>query len=284
MVDIKFHCDEKGNFGKGYAVRAFSFQNYAIEMHNHDFYEVNIVMGGSGTHCIENARVRVERGDVFVLPPMVAHAYIDTQGLEVYHILLQKRFLDQNREKSELVNGFVQLTEIEPFLRSNFSEDFYLKLNQSQLLQLKEELQVLDDAGEYAWEECAELKYHTAWKLLYWFSWLLSRQMNDKKTADLKYEARILRALEYIHKNYSRKIVIEDLCREVYLSRSTFLRHFRTVCGISPMEYLNDYRCKTALQQLDSSKDSKTEIAHNCGFYDLSHMERSLKKYLMRTK
>ena len=29
MVDIKFHCDEKGNFGKGYAVSAFSFQNYS---------------------------------------------------------------------------------------------------------------------------------------------------------------------------------------------------------------------------------------------------------------
>lgn len=284
MVDIKFHCDEKGNFGKGYAVSAFSFQNYAIEMHNHDFYEVNIVMGGSGTHCIENARVRVERGDVFVLPPMVAHAYIDTEGLEVYHILLQKSFLDQNRERSERVNGFVQLTEIEPFLRSNFSEDFFLKLNQSQLLQLKAELQVLDDVGDYLWEECAELKYHTAWKLLYWFSWLLSRQINDRKTTGLKYEARIVQALEYIHKNYGRKIAIEDLCGEVYLSRSTFLRHFQAVCGTSPIEYLNDYRCKTALQQLESSRYSKTEIAHNCGFYDLSHMERSLKKYLKRAK
>ena len=182
------------------------------------------------------------------------------------------------------MNGFVQLTEIEPFLRSNFSEDFFLKLNQSQLLQLKAELQVLDDVGDYLWEECAELKYHTAWKLLYWFSWLLSRQINDRKTTGLKYEARIVRALEYIHKNYGRKIAIEDLCGEVYLSRSTFLRHFQAVCGTSPIEYLNDYRCKTALQQLESSRYSKTEIAHNCGFYDLSHMERSLKKYLKRAK
>jgi len=57
------------------------------------------------------------------------------------------------------------------------------------------------------------------------------------------------------------------------------LRSFKSICGMSPIEYLNNYRCKKAIEQLDSFNCSKTEIAHNCGFYDLSHMERMLKKY-----
>ena len=47
---------------------------------------------------------------------------------------------------------------------------------------------------------------------------------------------------------------------------------------MSPIEYLNQYRCKKAAEQLIVSRYTKTEIAHSCGFYDLSHMERMLKK------
>ena len=280
MVDIKFHCDEKSNFHQGFSVRAFLYTDYSIEMHNHDFYEVNIVLSGRGTHCIENGSFDVKRGDVFVIPPLVAHAYINTKNLEVYHILLQKSFIANNKAESEKVDGFLELTEIEPFLRSNFSNAFFLNLSQPQLLQLKTELEYIDDSSGYSWEECAPLKYHTTWKLLYWFSGLLKEQINaDINSAEKKYKVQIINALEYIHKKYNETITIDTLCKISFLSRSTFLRSFKALCGMSPITYLNNYRCKKAIEQLDSPYHSKTEIAHNCGFYDLSHMERMLKKY-----
>ena len=37
MMEIKFHCDEECNFHKGYGVRAFTYTDYSIEMHSHDF-------------------------------------------------------------------------------------------------------------------------------------------------------------------------------------------------------------------------------------------------------
>ena len=283
MMEVKFHCDEECNFHKGYGVRAFTYTDYSIEMHSHDFYEVNIVFAGSGTHCIKNREIRVCRGDVFVIPPMVPHAYTDTNGLEVYHILLQKSFLDRNKAESEQVRGFLQLTEIEPFLRgsaSNASGNFYLRLSYTQLMELNGELSFIDELSPFSWEECSAMKYHATWKILYWLSELLNRQINSAKdTPKMKYEMQILGALEYIHNNYGEKITIDDICREVYLSRSTFLRAFRSVCGMPPMEYLNSYRCRKALEQLGSSGCSKTETAHSCGFFDLSHMQRMLKKH-----
>lgn len=280
MVDIMFHCNEKNNFHQGYSARAFTYTDYSIPMHSHDFYEVNIILSGTGTHCIEKGRFRVKCGDVFVIPPMVAHAYTDTDKLEVYHILLQKSFVEENKEETQQVKGFLQLTEIEPFLRSSFSNAFFLHLSQLQLLQLKNELKFIDDNGSFSWEECALMKYHTIWKLLYWFSGLLDDQINSGYTLlKDKYEVQIIKSLEYIHKCYAEKITIDSLCKTVFLSRSTFLRSFQEICGISPIEYLNRYRCKKAIEQLLFADSSKTEIAHNCGFYDLSHMERILKKY-----
>ena len=63
------------------------------------------------------------------------------------------------------------------------------------------------------------------------------------------------------------------------MSRSTLLRNFKDLCGISPNQYINNYRCKKALELFETLKYTKTEIAHLCGFYDYSHMERGLKKY-----
>lgn len=277
MIDIKFHCDEH-HFTKDIVLRAFSYKNYSIEMHSHDFYEINIVMSGTGDHCIEHRKLPVSVGDVFVIPPMIAHAYTNTSNLEVYHILLKRDYVTQNRTESQQVQGFLQLMEIEPFLRSNLSNSFFLHLNVSQMLLLKQELSFIDDSNPYVGSENSFLKRHAMWKLLYWFSSLLHEQNTiHPQKEKIKYEHQVLQALEYIHQNYSKKITIEVLCHRLFLSRSTFLRAFKSVCGISPMEYLNQYRCKTAQEHLALHKSSKTEIALNCGYYDLSHMERMLK-------
>ena len=279
-VDIKFHCDERIDFKDGFSVRAFLYTDYSIEFHSHDFYEVNVVMSGTGIHCIENGRVNVKRGDVFVIPPMVAHAYEDCSELEVYHILLQKCFVDKNREEAESVNGFLQLTEIEPFIRSNFSNAFYLRLDNSQLQQLKNEIDYLDDNGEFPWMTYYQLKYHTAWKIIYWLSSLLHEQLKSEfLVKDKKYDVQIFRALEYMHRSYGEKITLDSLCKLTFLSRSTFIRCFKDMCNMSPIEYLNRYRCKKASEMLQNPSCTKTEVANICGFYDLSHMERMLRVY-----
>lgn len=280
-MDIKFHCDTEHNFKNKYQqVRAFLYTDYSIDPHNHDFYEMNIVVRGKGKHQIENACFEVKVGDVFMIPPMTVHAYFDTEELDVYHILLQKNFILDNQWESATVPGFLQLVEIEPFLRQHFSSEMFLHLSHNQMIQLKSDLKFIEDNNLDA-EEPIPLKNHTTWKILYWLSSLLSKQMHKSDEKNLnKYDIEIIETLEYIHQNYGNKITIGLLCEKSFLSRSTFLRNFRNLCECTPMEYVNRYRCKKALEMIDSTCYSKTEIAHNCGFYDLSHMERSVKKLL----
>ncbi len=281
-MDIKFHCGIERNFPyKWQQVRAFLYTDYSIEPHTHDFYEMNIVVSGKGKHQIENACFDVKAGDVFIIPPMTVHAYFDTKALDVYHILLRKNFILDNQKESANIPGFLQLVEIEPFLRQHFSNEVFLHLSQNQLMQLKNELSFIEEHNALDTEEMAPLKNHITWKILYWFSYLLFKQVHkeDKECLN-KYHIEIIKILEYIHKNYMDKITIDLLCENSFLSRSTFLRSFCNVCECTPMEYVNRYRCKKALEMLDNSNLSKTEIAHSCGFYDLSHMERTIKQLL----
>lgn len=281
-MDIKFHSGMKENFPhKWQQVRAFLYTDYCIEPHTHDFYEVNIVVNGKGNHQIENTCFDVKTGDVFVIPPMTVHAYFDTKELDVYHILLRKNFILDNQRESSSIPGFLQLVEIEPFLRQHFSNKMFLHLSHSQLIQLKSDLNFVEDNNIFDTEELMPLKNHTTWKILYWFSSLLFKQMHkgDEKSLN-KYDTEVIKILEYIHQNYENKITIDLLCKKSFLSRSTFLRSFRNVCECTPMEYVNRYRCKKAIEMMDNTCFSKTKIAHCCGFYDLSHMERTLKQLL----
>lgn len=278
-MDIKFHCDEKNNFKECEKVRAFLYTDYQIEPHNHDFYEINIVLRGHGTHKISNASFEAKIGDVFTIPPGVIHAYCNTQQFDIFHILIKKDFIYYNRKESADVPGFLQLTEIEPFLRRHCANKMFLHLSRNELEYLKYDLNAIDEKNIGYSAKSSPLKEHTVWKILYTFSELLYRQINfDKKKNAAKYEKYIFNILEYIHKNYDKKITLETLCEKFYLTRSTLLRNFETICHCSPTQYINNYRCKKALEMSENTDLSKTQIAHSCGFYDLSHMQRAFAK------
>ena len=275
-MNIDLHCDERSNFGGlDQLVRAFSYTEYSIGPHIHDFYEMNIVLGGVGVHRIDNSELPVKRGDVFVIPPMTVHAYYNTEHLEVYHILLRRDFIRNNRTETARVPGFLEFIELEPFLRSNGAEAMFLHLSPSQLMEIQNDIKCIEEGGAFDKEELYPLHNHIAWKIIYYFSHLLSEQISrESRDERMKYKTQIWDTLEYIHRHYGEKITIEALAGRLFLSRSTFLRNFRAVCGCSPARYLTEYRIKRAAELLESSEISKTEVAHTCGFYDLSHMER----------
>ncbi|MBQ0111193.1 MAG: AraC family ligand binding domain-containing protein [Oscillospiraceae bacterium] len=278
-MKIEFTADIKGNFSHGHSVSGFVYNNYSIPFHTHNFYEINVVLSGSGTHCIENGKFTVSAGDVFVIPPYVAHAYKNTRNLDVYHLLIKPSFLADNRAESTEVKGFLEFTEIEPFLRGNFDNAMFLHLDRAEFKRFTLEREIIDDDGKYDWQTYHAMKYHAVLSLLYRFSGLLAAQFNSPgHRKEHKYESRILKTLETIHSRYPEKLSVEGLCGEVYLSRSTFLRAFKEICGTSPIDYLCRYRTSRAREMI-AMGTGKTETAYACGFYDLSHLERALKKY-----
>ena len=280
-MNIKFHCNEVSNFERQNSfVSAFTYTEYSIEPHTHDFYEINIILGGHGIHQIETLVFEVKIGDVFVIPPMTSHAYYNTEHLEVYHILLKKDFIRSNHDEATTMMGFLQFMEIEPFLRQNCSESMFLHLNPAELAEIKVEFKFIEKNGAFDQEAFSPLHRHTTWKIIYYLSYLLHKQnAGEKKAYPTKYRQQILDTLEYLHQHFSKKIIVDRLAERVYLSRSTFVRSFQTFCGCSPIQYLTRYRTKKAMELLRNPTMSKTEIAHFCGFYDLSHMERSIKTY-----
>ena len=260
-------------------VRSFGHVNYSVKPHSHEFYEIDIVLKGTGVHTIENNSLNIVAGDVFVIPPFIVHSYENTENLAVHHLLFSRKIMDESKNKASKFPGFLRFIEIEPYIRQRFSEMYYLHLSPYHLARIRDELDFVEDKGQFDERELHPLRYHAAFKVIYYLSYLFDKQTRERSKSEESNAETILKLLEHIHLNFGKKITVEHLCKLSLLSRTEMFRSFKTVCKCTPMEYVNRYRCIKAAELMDTGAFSKTEIAQACGFYDLSHMERTARRF-----
>lgn len=98
--------------------------------------------------------------------------------------------------------------------------------------------------------------------------------LRSKKYTTLK------KILEYIFKNYNRKVVLTGISEYVSLSPQYICRFFKEMTGINIIEYINTYRIETAATLLKTGNLSITDIALECGFDNISYFNRVFKKQI----
>ena len=258
--------------------KAFQTKKYSFDMHEHDFYEINIILEGSGYHFIENRTITVEPGDMFVIPPGVLHGYKNIDEVfNVFHLAAKNEFFDRYAEELNQLDKFKVLFEIEPYLRVN-EQNFYIKLDYDYLLRLKNTIDSFDTLKFNESDEADTMRNILSLviiaSLCRYTSQNFDRLYRDKTNSN----ADILKALEYIHTNYGEKLTINVLASVCNMSRSTFIRKFKECTNTSPNKYILNYRCENAKNLLIFGMPH-TEVAHRCGFFDVSHMDKSLLKY-----
>ncbi len=87
------------------------------------------------------------------------------------------------------------------------------------------------------------------------------------------------RAIDFINKNYKRKLTLEEIAAASGASKYHFLRTFKKVTGYTVTDYINQIRCKSAKEMLMSGEYSVKETALLSGFENLSHFTNTFKKY-----
>ncbi len=69
-----------------------------------------------------------------------------------------------------------------------------------------------------------------------------------------------------INTRFAEPLSLGDIAKLAHLHPTTANKAFRTVLGMSVMEYLTRYRIARAMQRLAETGDAILEIAHDCGF------------------
>jgi AraC-like DNA-binding protein len=88
----------------------------------------------------------------------------------------------------------------------------------------------------------------------------------------------IARALAFIHRDIIRPWNVDDLSREVGLSRSALADRFIRLIGMPPMHYVASWRMQVATQKLRNTSASLAQIADLVGYGSEAAFSRAFKK------
>lgn len=96
--------------------------------------------------------------------------------------------------------------------------------------------------------------------------------------SEIKHSDVIYRIMEYIKSNYSKKITLEEIAAQVYLSGPHISAMFRKETGQTISEYIQYVRIEKSKILLRQTALSLADVAAMCGFEDQSYFSRVFKK------
>ncbi|MGN1450756.1 MAG: AraC family transcriptional regulator [Eubacteriales bacterium] len=248
-------------------------KNYSIGMHCQGFYEINIVLGGTGRHYINDSRVDVSEGCIFIIPPNMMHGYMGSEGFDVFHLLLSPEFLNRYISDFYKLPSFFTLFELEPVLRTKESFVPSLVLKNERFDEVR---QLIDKMLQYS-----EQNTRINMLLVNSYAATFILRLCDIYGSEVKIQPKdqqFMDSLSLIYCNYNEKITVERLSSAALMSRSAYLKRFSEILGTTPGRLLVSRRIAAAKELLAATQYSLDKIAELTGFYDASHFVRFFEK------
>ena len=88
----------------------------------------------------------------------------------------------------------------------------------------------------------------------------------------------VARALALLHRDITRRWTVDELGREVGMSRSALADRFIRLIGVPPMHYLAGWRMQVATGKLRDTSDSLAQVAETVGYDSEAAFSRAFKK------
>ena len=260
-------------------VRGFVQRDYRIGMHEQDFYEIHIVLGGHGEHYIGERHTPVREGDVFIIPPNVSHGYEGGVGFDVYHIVLRPGFLEKNSSELQSLPHFSALFRTEPFMRERTAARLHLHLDRDELFALRPRLDEL--AGRSGNDAPHDIILSSCNALMVISS--LCTAYDGRLCGGAGEDEQFARSLSYIYENYGGRILVSELSRIAGMSRTAYIEKFKEITGKTPGAFIALHRVMAARELIVSTSEPIEDISVRVGFYDASHLTRTFLKHIGKT-
>ncbi len=221
----------------------------------HENLEIQLCTFGRGYVLLNGEKYEIKKGDIIVVNSDVVH-YTGTDDDMKYNCLI----IDSALCKSALIDH----TKLcfEPFIAS------------PTIIKLFEEIEEIYNSSDI----CKTAMLQTAvLKILI----ELRKNHTAFEKEPFKYNRHfdeIKKTIKYIRENYSKKITLDSLAKNVYSDKFSLSKKFKAVTGSTIIEYINSYRCEKAIE-LISEGSPINEAAVKCGFNNMSFFTRTFKAH-----
>ena len=121
--------------------------------------------------------------------------------------------------------------------------------------------------------------------VLSYFLRIESKKQTTKITGNKKLiqYGKIRTAIDYIHKNLSKTLTLNDMCEITKLSPSQFSNIFKSYTGKTFIDYTNLVRCQYARSLFLTGKYTVTECAEMVGYNNLPYFARKYRQIFGET-
>jgi len=234
--------------------------------HDHDFWEIALVAGGSGVHVGRGGATRAERGQAFFLRPRAWHAYRDCEALDVRNVCWSEAFLA--REMSALRHCPTVAAHLESWRHPAWCGERELRF-------APEEFRTILTKWEEAFAARSGIA-RTAQTLLLFEALWNDVPVEAKRTRALHPAAQTCAAL--LESDPARAWTLAELGRRAHLSPEHLAREFKRAFGLAPMEYLARHRLERAAARALHSDEPLARIGQNVGYDDANYFARRFRK------
>ncbi|MEW9700026.1 AraC family ligand binding domain-containing protein [Paenibacillus sp. SI8] len=233
----------------GITALSASMTDFTYKKHSHKEYAIGVTLRGIQRYNLDGSLQLSYQNGVMLFNPEQAHDGManDESSLDYVMLYIEPQLLLEVIEKKDIVRFST------PVVYDSRLEQRIRSLSHAILSEKEEAL-------------CSELLLSLTESLI----------QTNLSTNDKKDNALIRKAKDILHANLENVLKLEEVCKELNLSKFQFIRFFKAHTGISPYQYFLNCKIEHAKQLIEKRGDIYSAVAE-CGFVDLTHLNKHFK-------
>lgn len=227
--------------------------------HFHDYYVIGFVESGKRHLLCKNEEYTLEPNTMILFHPGDNHACVQCDnGTLDYRAL--------NISQNVMLDLMEEITGKREFI--GFSQNVVTDEESSCYFRLLHQM-IMEESTEFEKEE----------NLLLLISSLVQKFGQPFEMCIPECQKEIEEVCSFMEQNYEKHISLEEICQKAGLSKSTLLRTFTKLKGITPYRYLETIRINEAKKLLEKGI-TPLEAALQTGFSDQSHFTHYFNQFI----
>ena len=278
-INNKIALSHFKNSKQFYHVYKTDSSNVFKKFHYHDYYQIGFVSEGPLMHSQEGHSLKLEKGDIFIIPPGLVHlvSFLDKSS-ELYTLSFKEQLFFSGFVSSAAYK-FLSSISIYTMNTSKMEVQLRVRLNDN----LRKSVQALFECllqefpSNRTGDQTASGGIVAAIMLILAQGYYSNTAENASFQTN-SYRKSIEKCIEYIDQNYMYSLDMPSLLKRFAFSRSTFSILFPKYAGTGFTKYVNQKRIEQAQRLVKHKQLPLYEVAAMVGYNDFSTFYRNFVK------
>ena len=233
----------------GITALSASITDFKYKKHSHQEYAIGVTLRGIQHYTLNGSLQLSYQNGVMLFNPEQAHDGMahDEEGLDYIMLYIDPQLLLEVIEKKDIVRFPTPIV-------------YDYKIEQRILRLANAIFSEKDEAY------CSELLLSLTDSLI----------QTNLSTDDKKDNTLVRKAKDMLHTNLENVLKLDEISKELHLSKFQFIRLFNAHTGITPYQYFLNCKIEHAKQLIEKNGDIYSAVAE-CGFVDLTHLNKHFK-------